>query len=488
MVVNESYRILAICEASGCPWRAYWRKKKSDGFTMRLSTFNNEHRCGANTDHKNRMADAVWVTTVMLEHMKAEDWDINGLVPVVVKKIEKMIGDIPNWDLEAIVILYKMRADWREYCSSYFLVSTYQMSYKGHIKPMENPRDWPKPLKCKLSANKNSTINETFVWFLVLDGFLCAYYLVGFEDFLVVVELNLAYVLGFGGKSKAKDVESSQASNGPVPSSPSQPNTRSKSKVATESPLPASPSQPSTRSKSRVASSSQPPLASPSSQPSQVPSTKSKSKVATESQPPPASPSSQPSQVSSTRSKSKVATESQPPTSPSQPSTRRKSICASSNQVPTSPSSQPSTRSKSKPASSSQVPSSPSSQPSTRDTSKEIVVSQPASSQPITRGKSKETTSSQPNTRDKTKEAASSQPSTRDKTKEAPEQRHTFANLMKRLRDTYMPPRATKKLNSSSDPPPKMAKATKQNKPPLAPPPNPASRQKFQIVRPDWKL
>ncbi|KAF9615705.1 hypothetical protein IFM89_026120 [Coptis chinensis] len=39
MVVNESYRILAICEASGCPRRAYRRKKKSDGFTMRSSTF-----------------------------------------------------------------------------------------------------------------------------------------------------------------------------------------------------------------------------------------------------------------------------------------------------------------------------------------------------------------------------------------------------------------------------------------------------------------
>ncbi|KAF9611112.1 hypothetical protein IFM89_027005 [Coptis chinensis] len=257
MVVNESYRILAICEASGCPWRAYWRKKKSDGFTMRLSTFNNEHRCAADTDHKNRMADAVWVATVMLEHMKvhhktctpqniiddirqkqhvaisywtawsarirclqqihgdfvesyklvpvlcdqvnpkccfcvyilekAKEWDINGLVPAVVKKIEKMIEDIPNWDLEAsnsslycirdvksdyrytvnivdqecscrrwqlsgivcvhaVVILYKMRADWREYCSSYFWVSTYRMAYKGHIKPMEDPRDWPKPV------------------------------------------------------------------------------------------------------------------------------------------------------------------------------------------------------------------------------------------------------------------------------------------------------------------------------------------------------
>ncbi|KAF9620354.1 hypothetical protein IFM89_011089 [Coptis chinensis] len=177
----------AICEASGCPWRAYWRKKKSDGFTMRLSTFNNEHRCAADTDHKNRMADVVWVATVMLEHMKAKEWDINGLVPAVVKKIEKMIEDIPNWDLEAsnsslsyirdvksdyrytvnivdqecncrrwqlsgivcvhaVVILYKMRADWREYCSSYFWVSTYRMAYKGHIKPMEDPRDWHKPV------------------------------------------------------------------------------------------------------------------------------------------------------------------------------------------------------------------------------------------------------------------------------------------------------------------------------------------------------
>ncbi|KAF9603954.1 hypothetical protein IFM89_039293 [Coptis chinensis] len=367
------------------------------------------------------------------------------------------------------------------------------MAYKGHIKPMEDPRDWPKPLKCKLSANKNSTINETFVWFLVLDGFLCAYYLVGFEDFLVLVELNLAYVLGFGDTRTA------------IPSTSTHP-LGGQERIEGEMKM----RKHQTRREGSVGCVGQRGII-----PRHAKASLHNQKVRTlitmwlhmtcqelltcqefsfvwdnsqvkylalEASPKlllkvnhhPTSPSSQPSQVPSTRSKSKVATESQPPASPSQPSTRRKSICACSNQVPTSPSSHPSTRSKSKATSSSQVPPSPSSHPNTRDKSKEIVVSQPASSQPITRGKSKETTSSQPNTR--------------DKTKEAPEQRHTFADLMKRLRDTYMPPRAAEKLNSSSGAPPKMAEATKQNKPPLAPSPNLGSRQKFQTVRPDWKL
>ncbi|KAF9622751.1 hypothetical protein IFM89_033986 [Coptis chinensis] len=406
MVVNESYRILAICEASGCPWRAYWRKKKSDGFTMRLSTFNNEHRCAADTDHENRMADAVWVTTVMLEHMKVHHKTCTpqNIIDDIKQKQHVAISYWTAWSAR-IRCLQQIHGDFAE---SYKLVpvlcdQTPEQLYhppphtRGIGRPRKNRRrdedeEAPnkKRRKCRLCRTEGH---------------------------------NSKRCKGLPaqpkGKSKAKDVESSQASNGPMPASPSQPNTRSKSKVATESPLPASPSQPSTRSKSRVASSSQPPLASPSSQPSQVPSTRSKSKVATESQPPPASPSSQPSQVPITRNKSKVATESQPPASLSQPSAKRKSICASSNQVPTSPSSQPSTRSKSKAASSSQVPPSPSSQPSTRDKSKEIIVSQPASSQPITRGKSKETTSSHPSTRDKTKEVASSLPSTRAKTKEA---------------------------------------------------------------------
>ncbi|KAF9596814.1 hypothetical protein IFM89_013600 [Coptis chinensis] len=432
MVVNESYKILAICESIGCPWRTYWRKKKSDGFTMRLSTFNNEHRCATDTDHKSRMADAVWVATVMLEHMK---------------------------------------------------VSTYRMAYKGHIKPMEDPRDWPKPTLEQLynpplhtrgigrpRKNIRRDEDEEAPNKKRRKCRLCR-----------TEGHNSKTCKGLPaqpkGKSKAKDVESSQASNGLVPASPSQPNTRSKSKVASSSPVPASPSQPSIRSKS------------------------------------------------------KVSTESQPPASPSlQPSTRSKSICASSNQVPTSPSSQPSTRSKSKATSSSQVPHSPSSQPSTRGKSKETTSSQPntraktkeaASSQPISRAKSKETVvsqpaSSHPSTRAKTKAACSTvtKPSTvnfqsptpkqlqtlatggvplpkkphKANTFQTPEQRHTFADLMKRLRDTYMPPRAAEKLNSSSSAPPKMAKATKQNKPPLAPPPNLASSQKFQTVRLDWKL
>ncbi|KAF9600155.1 hypothetical protein IFM89_004767 [Coptis chinensis] len=238
-------------------------------------------------DHKNRMADAVWVATVMLEHMKAEEWDINGLVPAVVKKIEKMIEDIPNWDLEAIVILYKMRADWREYCSSYFWVSTYRMAYKGHIKPMEDPRDRPSPTPDEPIP---STSTHPFR----------------------------------PRKNRRREMKMRKHQ------------TRREGSVA-------SPSQPSTRSKSRVASSSQPPLASPSSQPSQVPSTRSKSKVALESQPPPGFTFiTTKSSTQRLEAKSKVATlKSQPPTSPSQPSTRRKSICACSNQVPTSPSSHP---------------------------------------------------------------------------------------------------------------------------------------------------
>ncbi|KAF9598782.1 hypothetical protein IFM89_031450 [Coptis chinensis] len=37
-----------------------------------------------------------------------------------------------------------MRLDWIEYCSSYYWVSTYKQAYMGHIKPMPDPKDWPK--------------------------------------------------------------------------------------------------------------------------------------------------------------------------------------------------------------------------------------------------------------------------------------------------------------------------------------------------------
>ncbi|KAF9617813.1 hypothetical protein IFM89_038995 [Coptis chinensis] len=411
MVVNESYRILAICEASGCP-RGFtsWRKKKSDGFTMR-----------------------------------------------VVKKIEKMIEDIPNWDLEAsnsslsyirdvksdyrytvnivdqecscrrwqlsrivcvhaVVILYKMRADWREYCSSYFWVSTYRMAYKGHIKPMEDPRDWPKPTPEQLyhppphtrgigrpRKNRRRDEDEEAPNKKRRKCRLCR-----------IEGHNSKTCKGLPaqpkGKSKAKDVESSQASNGPLPSSPS---------------------QPSTRSKSRVASSSQPPLASPSSQPSQGQNQGSGFITAP------------------TRDKSKETVVSQPTSS--QPNTRAKTKAACSTvTIPTKATTKPSTVNF---------------QPPTPKQLQTLA----AGGVPLPQKPHKANTF-------------------QCLFDLAPEQRHTFADLMKRLRDTYMPPRVAEKLNTSSGAPPKMAKATKQNKPPLAPPPNPGSRQKFQTVRPDWKL
>ncbi|KAF9590750.1 hypothetical protein IFM89_038063 [Coptis chinensis] len=390
MVVNESYKILTICEAIGCPWRAYWRRKKSDGFTMRLSTFNNEHRCPTDTDHKNRMADAVWVAIVMLEHMKVHHKtctprniiddirDVKSDYRYTVNIVDQECS-CRRWKLSGIVcvhaavILYKMRADWREYCSSYFWVSTYRMAYKGHIKPMEDPREWSKLLYNppphtrgigRPRKNRRRDENEEAPNKKRRKCRLCRTEGHNSKTFEGLPAQSK-------GKSKAKDVESSQASNGPVPASPSQPNIRSKSKVATESPVPASPSQPSTRSKSKVASSSQP----PASQPSQVPSTRSN--------------------------------------------------------------------------------------PALRDKSKEIVVSQPASSQPNTRAKTKaacstvtiptkattkpSTVNFQPPTPKQLQTLAAGRVPLPKKpheanTFQAPEHRHNFANLMKRFRDTYMPP------------------------------------------------
>ncbi|KAF9588258.1 hypothetical protein IFM89_008670 [Coptis chinensis] len=423
-----------------------------------------------------------------------------------------MIEDIPNWDLEAsnsslyyirdvksdyrytvnivdqecscrrwqlfgivcmhvVVILYKMKADWREYCSSYFCVSTYRMAYKGHIKPMEDPRDWPKPATFLSERSDKGPRNHLFV---LVSRESTKMQLVLHQN-SYTIHLHTPGVLGgqerIEGEMKMRKHQTRREGSvgcvgqrGIIPrhAKASLHNQKKQVQSCHESPLPLHLHNPKTRSKSRVASSSQPPPASPSSQPSQVPSTRSKSKVATESQPPPASPSSQPSQVPNTRSKSKVATESQPPASPSQPSTRRKSICASSNQVPTSPSSQPNTRSKSKAASSSQATTKPS-----------IVNFQPPTPKQL-----------------QTLAAGGvplPQKPHKANTFQASEQRHTFPNLMKRLRDTYMPPRVreTKQIAQCTT---KMAKATKQNKPPLAPPPNPKIKAKFQTVEVDWKL
>ncbi|KAF9599431.1 hypothetical protein IFM89_037197 [Coptis chinensis] len=56
-----------------------------------------------------------------------------------------------RWQLSGVVcvhdvrVIYPMRLDWTEYCSSYYWVSTYKQAYMGHIKPMLDPKDWPKP-------------------------------------------------------------------------------------------------------------------------------------------------------------------------------------------------------------------------------------------------------------------------------------------------------------------------------------------------------
>ncbi|KAF9591001.1 hypothetical protein IFM89_000546 [Coptis chinensis] len=51
-----------------------------------------------------------------------------------------------RWQLSGVVcvhpvrVIYPMRLDWTEYCSSYYWVSTYKQAYMGHIKPMPDPR------------------------------------------------------------------------------------------------------------------------------------------------------------------------------------------------------------------------------------------------------------------------------------------------------------------------------------------------------------
>ncbi|KAF9596723.1 hypothetical protein IFM89_012922 [Coptis chinensis] len=84
---------------------------------------------------------------------KAKEWDSNGLVPWVVKRIAELIEYIPHYDLaestnelQCVKDLYGNR--WTVNLSnrsSYYWVSTYKQAYMGHIKPMPDPKDWPKP-------------------------------------------------------------------------------------------------------------------------------------------------------------------------------------------------------------------------------------------------------------------------------------------------------------------------------------------------------
>ncbi|KAF9599083.1 hypothetical protein IFM89_033690 [Coptis chinensis] len=47
-----------------------------------------------------------------------------------------------------IGVLYPRRVYWKEYCSSYYWVSTYKLAYMGHIMPMPDMSKWP--MNCDL--------------------------------------------------------------------------------------------------------------------------------------------------------------------------------------------------------------------------------------------------------------------------------------------------------------------------------------------------
>ncbi|KAF9589614.1 hypothetical protein IFM89_026440 [Coptis chinensis] len=45
--------------------------------------------------------------------------------------------------VHAVAVLYPRRVYWKEYCSSYYWVSTYKLAYMGHIMPMPDMSEWP---------------------------------------------------------------------------------------------------------------------------------------------------------------------------------------------------------------------------------------------------------------------------------------------------------------------------------------------------------
>ncbi|KAF9611997.1 hypothetical protein IFM89_037280 [Coptis chinensis] len=47
-----------------------------------------------------------------------------------------------------LAVLYPRRVYWKEYCSSYYWVSTYKLAYMGHIMPMPDMSEWP--MNCDL--------------------------------------------------------------------------------------------------------------------------------------------------------------------------------------------------------------------------------------------------------------------------------------------------------------------------------------------------
>ncbi|KAF9595065.1 hypothetical protein IFM89_036524 [Coptis chinensis] len=123
------------------------------------------------------------------ERENAKEWDEDGLVPQVEKRIKELIKKVHwyhvessnevvisvktengtrfcvnlvdhecscmRWQLSGIVcvhavaVLYPRRVYWKEYCSSYYWVSTYKLAYMGHIMPMPDMSEWPMNCTCK---------------------------------------------------------------------------------------------------------------------------------------------------------------------------------------------------------------------------------------------------------------------------------------------------------------------------------------------------
>ncbi|KAF9603658.1 hypothetical protein IFM89_037317 [Coptis chinensis] len=69
-----------------------------------------------------------WIVNLVNHECDCQKWQLGGIVCVHV-----------------IDVLYPRRMSWTEYCSSFYHVRSYLLSYSGNIKPMRDMKEWPKP-------------------------------------------------------------------------------------------------------------------------------------------------------------------------------------------------------------------------------------------------------------------------------------------------------------------------------------------------------
>ncbi|KAF9617106.1 hypothetical protein IFM89_033272 [Coptis chinensis] len=69
-----------------------------------------------------------WIVNLVNHECDCQKWQLSGIVCIHV-----------------IAVLYPRRMSWTEYCSSFYHVRSYLLSYSGNIKPMRDMKEWPKP-------------------------------------------------------------------------------------------------------------------------------------------------------------------------------------------------------------------------------------------------------------------------------------------------------------------------------------------------------